>query len=160
MGFTTTLYYTSDDPKVVDKTLTGGYSVACAPYDGCSILAPRLILDYNSSAFDSNYLYIPEFGNRYYYITDVEVTPAQKMIISAKVDPLKTYSSQIRNCIACVTRSESIGKPTFIVDNKLPVDPNRKELKSILFTPGTNYWPLTGPVMYFEIYDGGSVTVM
>lgn len=160
MGFTATLYNTSDDPKVVNKTLTGGTAVTCAPYEGCSTLAPRLILDYNSSVFNSNYLYISDFGGRYYYITNVDVTPAQKMIISAKVDPLKTYADSIKNCIACVTRSESIGKPTYVVDNKLPVDPNRKELKSILFTPGVNYWPLTGPVIYFEVYDGGTVTVM
>lgn len=136
MGFNISLYNNTDDPKTVHKqpTLIAS-NITCYPTEAVDIMAPRLELDYNSSYTQANYCYIPEF-NRWYFINDININTAQRMELSCAIDVLKTYETDIPNVNACVIRSESVGAPTYVVDNKLPVDPNRKELKTIILSGG------------------------
>ena len=140
---TVTLYKTSDDPRVVNKTLTAvGNTISATAKGNFSIISPTLILDYTGSMTGVNYFYITDFG-RYYYITDISLDIGGRIVISGAIDVLKTYATGIGNATATVIRSESVGKPTMIPDSKLPVNPNTKELKTAYksFTPtGSNLY--------------------
>lgn len=124
---TVTLYNCTDDPRVVNKTLTSGTSVTATPMESCSIYTPRLILAYNSTLVNVNYMYISDFG-RYYFITDISVNPGGQIEITGSVDVLKSFSAGIKAAKATIVRSESIGAPTMIPDSKLPINPVKKEL--------------------------------
>lgn len=130
---TVTLYTSTADPKVVNKssylTQIGTTSVTITPKASLDILYPVIDINYNSSYLSANYAYISDFG-RYYYINDVTVQIGQIITLSMSVDPLMSFGTSILNAKACIVRSESIGQPTAIVDNRLPVDPNKKEILS------------------------------
>lgn len=129
-----TFFTNSADSKVVDK---GPYlvsdgtlvSAALAPTDGVTVENPTFIVDYNPLYIDYNYLFCDTF-KRYYYITDKIVEPGKKIELICSVDPLMSFKSQFLNSTACITRSESVGGPTEIPDNRLPIDPCKKELLS------------------------------
>lgn len=125
---TVTLYTCTDDPRKLDKTITAiGTAITAEPTDDCSVITPRLILTYDSSRLACNYFYISDFG-RYYFVTGMTVMPGGLIDLTGKIDVLKTYADGIKNCTAVITRSESIGQPTQIIDKMLPIDPNKKEL--------------------------------
>ena len=138
MAFSATIYNCSDDPKVLSKTLSGGTPVSSiTPTEACDILNPTFILNYNSAYTTCNYIVVGAPFNRSYFITDMKIDIGKKIVISCAVDVLETYKDSIKNCMACVTRNEGIGKPTYVPDDKLPVDPNQKYLKSVLFEGGS-----------------------
>ena len=91
------------------------------------MLAPTFILDYKEDFLLANYLYCSTFGGRYYYVEDREIEIGKKIVLHCKVDPLYTWKNGFINCSGTITRSESIGGPTYVPDSKFPVDPNRKE---------------------------------
>lgn len=125
MAFSATLYNNNDDPKVLNKTLSGGYPVSSiVPTEACDILSPTFILNYNSTYTTCNYIVVGAPFNRSYFITDIKIDIGKKIVISCAVDVLETYKDSIKDCMACVTRNEGIGKPTYVPDNKLPIDPN------------------------------------
>lgn len=133
MSLSITLYTSTADPKEVDKssklTQIGSSAITATPTESIDMLNPQVILNYNASYLGANYAYIPAFG-RYYYIDGVDVQPGQIITLSMSVDPLMSFRNSIANCMACVTRSESVGQPTEIVDDRLPIDPNKKEMLS------------------------------
>lgn len=128
---TVDLLSTSDDPRTLDKTTTAIASLTAKPTENCSILSPRLIINYTAAASAANYMYIQDFG-RYYFIDNITVSTGSELILSGSVDVLKTYSSEIKACEATVIRSESIGKPTIYPDSKLPIVPNKYDITSIV----------------------------
>lgn len=140
MSFSVQLLNTTDDPRKLDKTFTTIATVTATPTENCTILSPRLILNYTGTLTGVNYMYIP-FLERYYFVNDITLSTAARIMISGSIDVLKTYSSQIKSCDGTVIRSESIGHPTEIPDSMLPIDPNRYEYKSILFSKGFSLDP-------------------
>lgn len=132
MSLSVTLLSTSDDPRVVTKSTTTIAAVTAKPTQDCSVLNPRLILHYTGSLVDVNYLYISDF-DKYYYIDQIKLLPGNQIELAASIDVLKTYDAEIRGCMATVVRSESVGAPTMIPDNKLPINPNKKELKTAVY---------------------------
>lgn len=128
---TLNLYTQSNDKRVVNKTLTAVASgVSITPTKGFNILKPIIIINYNSNYLGANYFYIPDL-NKYYYISDIEIEIGKCITITGEIDIRKSYAAAIPNVVATVVRSESVGAPTEIPDSKLPIDPNREELKSI-----------------------------
>ncbi len=140
MALTVTLMSTTDDPLVVTKTTTTIATVTGKPYENCSIGSPRVIINYAATLQAVNYMYIADFG-RYYFVEPPVVIPGGEILISGNVDVLMSFDAAIRSCPATVIRSESVGAPTMIPDNKLPINPNKKELLTAVkaFTPtGSN----------------------
>lgn len=121
------LYGTTDDSRVIDKTLTTVKSITAKPVEPMTILTPRVVIDYDADVIAANYAYISDFG-RYYYITDISIATGNRMTVSLTVDVLKTYADGIRECGVVVSRSEAAGNPTYIPDSSLPINPNKKEL--------------------------------
>lgn len=126
------LLKTTDDTRKIDKTIATIKNINALPTEPTNILTPALIIERDNLVLSANYMYIPDFA-RYYYITGFTMIKGNRIIISGKVDVLKTYGTQLQNCNCIVTRSESIGTPSQIPDSNLPIDPNREEIKSIIF---------------------------
>ena len=133
---TINLYSTGDNPKTVTKSLTAISSVTARLVHPCNILRPELVLSGDSSvnAINANYVYIPDFG-RYYFIKDHTTDTAVRIILSCEVDPLMSWAAGIKASKQLVTRSESVGKPTYIKDDLYILKPN-KEMKIIAFEGG------------------------
>ena len=122
-----TLYRTSDDRKKVTKTLTSISTMSAQATAQCSVLTPRLILGGDSvvNAINANYCYIDTFA-RYYFIKEHITDTASRIIIDCEYDPLMSYGTQLRATNQLVTRSESVGKPTYITDPTLPLLPDKE----------------------------------
>ena len=114
-----TFYKTTDDVKTVNKTLTQTDTAALRPTHNMDVLRPVFVVDKGGLDLTSNYVYIAEYQR--YYFAKLSVSPAKKIIVECTVDALMTYAAGIRSCAACVIRSESIGKPTDVVDTSLPI---------------------------------------
>lgn len=127
---TVNLYKCSDDIRVVNKTLSDALVVTAIPYDNCSITAPILRLSTYTDISEYNYFQIVDWG-RYYFIRDVVTISGGAVLLMGDIDVLKTYASQIPELTGCIIRSESIGKPTEVVDNSLPINPNVKNTIAI-----------------------------
>ena len=127
-----TLYTTADDVRKVNKALNTVKSVTATPTEPMNVLTPTLIINYDNNVLSANYVYIPAL-NRYYYIDNMDLLKGNRLLLTCRVDVLKTYAAALTDCDCIVTRSESVGTPTEVPDKNLPVDPNREEIKSIIF---------------------------
>ena len=118
MSFSATLYNYSDDPRKLNKTLSGGTAVSTIiPTEACDILNPTFILNYNNAYTTCNYIVVGAPFNRSYFITDMKIDIGKKIVISCAVDVLQTYKDSIKTISANVVRQE--GK----IKEMLP-DPN------------------------------------
>ena len=102
-------YKITSDPKEVTKTLgTALVSLTTVQTKSdCSIMSPELEVAYDSNLIKCNYLYIQEWG-RYYFIDKIVVSQ-QRIFITAHIDVLMTYATEIRKCTAIIRRQEKIG---------------------------------------------------
>lgn len=160
MSLSITLYTSTADPKELDKssklTQIGSAAITATPTNDIDVLNPTVLLNYNSNYIGANYAYISAFG-RYYYINDKSVKPGQSITLTMSVDPLMSFRNQIKNCTACVTRSESVGQPTMIPDDRLPINPNKKELLSTI----SRFEPSSGsPKFYFVSLKFANTTTL
>ena len=71
------------------------------------IVFERNIEDFTSEGV--NYLFIPDFGNRYYYITGMRSIRTHLVEVSCHVDVLMTYRDKIRACSAIIERGSPLG---------------------------------------------------
>lgn len=124
---TLNLYKTSDDTRILNKTLTAVKDITAIPVENVSILTPSFVVEYDADILTANYCYI-ETLNRYYYINEIMLLRGNRLQFKCAVDVLKTYATDITKCSAIITRSESVGTPTNIPDKSLPISPNKKEL--------------------------------
>ena len=121
---TVTLYNITDDPRKLIKTLpqtSKTYNTVDA-LDIVSVVNPTLILSYDGNYIDCNYCYVHEFGR--YYFCKTSVDTGGRLVLTCTVDPLMSFADDIKECQACITRNEHTGIG-YVVDNKLPIDPNR-----------------------------------
>lgn len=133
MAFTLNLYQTNSDPRQVTKELTAiASNIQIQPTTTLDILNPTIIIGYSESYLSANYCYCTLL-NRYYYITSTSLEIGKRIILNCSIDVLHTYSSQIRNCTACVVRNEGIGKPTYIRDNQLPIVSGKYQITSQIY---------------------------
>lgn len=124
------LLYTTDDPRVLSKsTTTVSAGVDMTPKGNLDIITPLVVLAYNTAYLSANYCYIPELG-RYYYISDMVLSPGSQIVLQLSVDVLKTWDAQIRGCEGVIVRSESIGSNS-CPDDKYPIDPREVWIQSI-----------------------------
>lgn len=119
---TVTFYSVEDDPRVVSKTLgTALITLSNVKLKGeVNVLKPTLELANNVNLLGANYFYIQEF-NRYYYITD-RTTNNLGFFVSGKVDPLKSWSTEIYGLYAIISRNQNkqIGN-AYLKDERMPI---------------------------------------
>jgi hypothetical protein len=89
---------------------------------------------------------------------------AKIILLCGKICSGKTfYANQIKNSVATILRSESVGAPTHYTDNKLPVYPNKKNITSIVMPVNNSdlssaYLDGTGDY-YILTVVGGTATI-
>ena len=100
------LYNNTSENNKLDKDITLVSSLSGSLRAGTSLLTPDIMIEGSADSFTPgvNYMHIPDFG-RYYYITDVTTERNNVIIIKGRVDVLKTYASQIRNCTGIIRRN-------------------------------------------------------
>ena len=124
MSFPIVLYENSSANNAVDKVLTEKATYTGTLRDECSILNPVIRFDITSEGnIDDmahvNYMYIAKF-KRYYFITDLISVRNNVMEVKAKVDVLKTYWSQYKNCYA-LTKSCASKYNLYLNDGRLKI---------------------------------------
>lgn len=112
---TCNLYNSTDNPKTIGKTLTGGTAVSSVkPYEPISELTGSILIAYTGTKFDYNYISI-DFSNdetphiRKYFITDKELEIGGKMRLILKLDVLETFGADILKCPAVFDRTSKTG---------------------------------------------------
>lgn len=126
-----TIQRTNDAPNVINKNVENVVTFNnVKPFEPCDILEPKFVVEYNPDIYGANYCYCDTFA-RSYFITDISILTAHRMLISCSVDVLQTYGSNILNCEASVIRSESVGS-TDIPDGSYPVNPSRVWYEGII----------------------------
>lgn len=131
--------------------------------DNCSLINPVLLLDYGHNDF--NYIYIPSFGGRYYFVDDIVLNHGL-IEVQCSVDVLATYKTEIGSTNMYITRS-SYSYDGNIIDNNYPgknniqVTDNTVSISGLSFTGFENgYYVLgvqgntavsTNAVIYFQL---------
>ena len=100
--------------------LAGGASFSCTLLDNTTLFNPTFKLSLGSNPIGYNYCYVADFGNRYYFITDIS-TAQGFWYISCSCDVLASFRSQILSGSHYVLRSAS-NYDEYIVD---PVYPSK-----------------------------------
>ena len=104
----TVIFYKYDDIKnKINKTLSGGLTVNdVVIQNDFDITAFELLIKNSDFNSEYNYCYIQDLG-RYYYIESVEKMNGTIYKIRLTVDVLKSFSTQIENIQAIITKSEN-----------------------------------------------------
>lgn len=115
-----TLYNCKDDKRTLNKNL-GATLGSCTiiPTETISMLNPTFLVLKSDFNFNANYLYCDTF-QRYYFIDNVRVISAQRVIIECSVDVLYSHKDEILQCSTVATRNENTPINN-IVDNNLPI---------------------------------------
>lgn len=114
------LYINNSAINYVNKDIVQiGSTKSIDIYDNVNIINPTFVLNYDASFLKCNYCYVPDLS-RYYYV-DVTLESAKRLILNCTVDALMSFRDDILESDCTVIRSESIGNPTYVVDDKLPI---------------------------------------
>lgn len=92
----------------LNKTLGTPIVKTCALKNGSSIEDPVLYMEHEASLFNTNYVYIPDFG-RYYFISGRELAEHTEYI-TCHVDVIKTFADDIKASKGTATRSNFYNK--------------------------------------------------
>lgn len=121
MAFTISIGKCSCENEVVDKESSiqwevNGVTVQMVNTD---ILNP--VLKVLGGRADCNYVKISDFGNRYYFVENVESVAGGHCLLHCHVDVLYSYKDSIKNLECLVSRNEFQENP-FLVDTLLPIE--------------------------------------
>lgn len=144
------LYTCTDDSIEVNKTLTPvAQNVTIQATESLDLINPIVVLAYNQTYLNSNYVYLSDF-NRYYFIRDIQVEIGKRIVLILDEDYLYSWKDSISSSTEGVVLRAgyislgSIGKvlagPTQYPDSKLPLTPSRENIFSKKFstTPFVN----------------------
>lgn len=118
-------YRNLSDVNYVDKVIQEVYTLTGSIIGECSVTDPVISIQIQGEVKPFNYFYIPEFGNRYYYVTNNTVVRTGVYEISGHVDVLMTYRDGIRNCSALINRQENL-RNLYLDDDRFKVTARRK----------------------------------
>lgn len=149
MSFSVDLYQNESPVEKIGKNLTNSHTISDVVLKrDTSILRPVLLINSAQDIYTYNYMYISEFS-RYYFIDDIRSVNNNMWEISAHVDVLETYSSQILANTAVLKRQEKkfnlyLDDPEFKVLNNYRIQTKRfagasgwtKNLHYVLVTNG------------------------
>lgn len=118
------VYKITDDYRKLQKTFTSSYiNYDCELLHPCSIYEPTFILNSRENLFAVNYCYVPRF-ERYYFVTNITTDNGGRIIFNAKCDVLMSFATQIR-ALRGVHVVRKNDKPTYTIDTRLPMTPNK-----------------------------------
>lgn len=87
----------------INKVLGDAIVKTCSLKNGSSIEDPVLYMEHDAQLFQTNYVYIADFG-RYYFISGRELVEHTEYI-TCHVDVLKSFRNDIKNSVVISTRS-------------------------------------------------------
>ena len=117
------LYSNSSDERVVDKTITLLDTIQGELVEQSGILNPSIRIEFEGIP-NFNYVKIPAFGNRYYFVAGEPINLSYNMWeISFRHDPLMNLKGQFRELNCIVERQENDFNP-YLVDGNAPLESN------------------------------------
>lgn len=107
MSFTIYLAKNVSEDNKLTKSIYSLGSFTGALRDTSSIINPRILLEGDVDDFvEANYLYIPQFS-RYYFINDIVSVREGLVEVTAHVDVLTSFATEIRANTAIVYKQEN-----------------------------------------------------
>ncbi len=107
MAFQVLLQTNSSEKNKLDKDLTTISTISGTLKNETSIIDPIILIEVDlTNLINCNYMTIPVFG-RSYFITNIRSIRKNLVEVSAHVDVLSSFASQIRNNVAIVRRQEN-----------------------------------------------------
>lgn len=106
----------SSPENYVTKTVSTSKSLDCNLKRDCSILYPKLTV-YDLGVTTCNYAFIPDFGNRYYFVTDMKTLNEKTLEVELAIDVLMSYKTEILASEAIIARNQNMYN-RYITDNK------------------------------------------
>lgn len=159
---TVDLYKIAKDMRVLNKisgaSPLNNSPITVKPTEKVSLLSPTFEIDMDATYMTANYLYCDTF-DRYYYIRDVRVNTAQRLELECYIDVRQSFMNDMKNSELTVIRNEAVGLPTQISDNKLPVNPSRKIITSIVLADSTNSFSVDASYSYLLTVVGGEPNI-
>lgn len=107
------IYKCNDEYNKINKVLPVAINVTGNLTENSSIINPIITIEYNENILEYNYCYVPAF-KRYYYINNI-IVKNKTLELHLHVDVLKSFSNDILNSKALITRS-NIGN-RYLADN-------------------------------------------
>lgn len=159
---TINLYRISADPRRLDK-LTGAVlinqtPIPIKPTEKVNLRNPVFEIDYNSDYLTANYCYCDDFDT-YYFVSPPHLNTGKRLDIPCNIDVRQTFKASILGSECTVLRSSGILYPTQIIDTKLPVNPSRKEITSILLPEINNSFGTDKEKSYLLTVVGGEPNI-
>lgn len=140
MSFTIKLYTNTSPRNFVTKNISQvGTDLTGNLRQETSIVRPAILIESDSVPLSANYMYISDFG-RYYFIEDIISVRAGLWEIRATVDPLYTYSTELKACQGITHRAESSAAyNTYLDDGSFRAYAN-PTIRTIEFPTGFSTW--------------------
>ena len=106
MSFTIDLMNNREELNKISKNPTLVRSLTGNLRDEADIVDPEILIEFDGTLVDCNYMYISQL-RRYYFITKIDAVRTKLWRITAHCDVLKTYSEAILGTECVVARNES-----------------------------------------------------
>ena len=107
MAFQIVLQTNNSEKNKLDKDLAAISTISGTLKNGTSLIDPVILIEGNlSTLVNCNYMTIPAFA-RSYFVTNIRSIRNNLVEVSAHVDVLSSFASQIRNNVAIVHRQEN-----------------------------------------------------
>lgn len=107
MAFQVLLQANNSEKNKLDKDLATISTISGTLKNETSIVDPVILIEVDlTNLINCNYMTIPSFG-RSYFVTNIRSIRRNLVEVSAHVDVLSSFASQIRNNVAIVRRQEN-----------------------------------------------------
>lgn len=156
MAFSATFYNVTDDPRSLNKALSGGTTVtSIRPTENCDLLNPKFELDYDAALTTCNYVVVGAPFNRSYFITDLSIDIGKKIYITCAVDVLETYKNEIEALRVNVIRQENLIEP-YLPDSEYKIRSGFQNQTYNWYSQTGNTVFASTPYYVLNVLGGGS----
>ena len=106
MSFNIQLMNNQEELNKISKNPSTVMTLSGALREESSIIDPVIMIEYNGTLTNVNYMYIPEF-HRYYFITKIDSVRTNLWRVCGHCDVLKTYAQGILGCDCVFARNQN-----------------------------------------------------